>query len=38
MYQAVCSACGGEAQVPFKPRGDKPIYCRSCFQNQASNY
>ncbi|NPV93499.1 MAG: zinc-binding protein [Firmicutes bacterium] len=38
MHTAVCSACGGEAQVPFKPRGDKPIYCRTCFQGQASSY
>ncbi len=32
MYSATCSACGGEAQVPFQPRSDKPVYCSSCFQ------
>ncbi len=26
-FTAVCSNCGGEARVPFQPRGDKPVYC-----------
>lgn len=29
---ATCSNCGGEARVPFLPRGDKPVYCSSCFE------
>jgi CxxC-x17-CxxC domain-containing protein len=32
MYTATCSSCGGEARVPFQPRGDKPVYCSNCFQ------
>lgn len=32
MYTAVCADCGKETQVPFQPRGDKPVYCRDCFQ------
>lgn len=32
MYIATCSSCGGEARVPFQPRGDKPVYCSDCFQ------
>jgi CxxC-x17-CxxC domain-containing protein len=31
MYSAVCSNCGGEARVPFQPRGDKPVYCSDCY-------
>jgi CxxC-x17-CxxC domain-containing protein len=31
MYAAVCSECGKETQVPFQPRGDKPVYCSECF-------
>jgi len=31
MHVAVCAECGGEARVPFKPRGDRPVYCSSCF-------
>jgi CxxC-x17-CxxC domain-containing protein len=22
--------------VPFQPRGDKPVYCRDCFQSRPS--
>lgn len=31
MYDAVCSDCGRDCEVPFKPSGDKPIYCDKCF-------
>jgi CxxC-x17-CxxC domain-containing protein len=34
MYPAVCSSCGKETQVPFQPRGDKPVYCSDCFAQQ----
>lgn len=37
MHTAICSSCGKEAQVPFEPRGDKPVYCSDCFQSQRSN-
>ena len=33
-YEAVCAACGVETTVPFRPRGDRPIYCRTCFAAQ----
>jgi len=36
MFEAVCSECGGVARVPFQPRGDKPVYCSSCFGQQRS--
>jgi CxxC-x17-CxxC domain-containing protein len=26
-----CSQCGKETTVPFKPSGDKPVYCKECF-------
>lgn len=34
MHSAVCGACGKPAQVPFKPRGDRPVYCSECFSTQ----
>ena len=34
MYPAVCSECGKETQVPFQPRGDKPVYCSDCFASR----
>jgi len=34
MYTVICSSCGKETQVPFKPREDRPVYCRECFEAQ----
>jgi CxxC-x17-CxxC domain-containing protein len=34
MYEAVCSGCGGIAQVPFQPTSDKPVYCSTCFEQR----
>ncbi len=34
MYPAVCAQCGKEAQVPFQPRGDRPVYCSDCYNRQ----
>ncbi|MCC6793392.1 MAG: zinc-ribbon domain containing protein [Thermomicrobiales bacterium] len=36
MFPAVCSACGQQTEVPFEPSGDKPVYCRDCFQERQS--
>jgi CxxC-x17-CxxC domain-containing protein len=29
-----CAGCGQEAQVPFVPRLDRPVYCNDCFASQ----
>lgn len=34
MHTATCAGCGREAQVPFVPSGEKPVYCSDCFKNQ----
>src|SRR5947209_8170984 len=34
MFDAVCAQCGKPARVPFKPRGDRPVYCSDCFGSQ----
>jgi CxxC-x17-CxxC domain-containing protein len=31
-FAAVCTRCGNQAQVPFKPNMDRPIYCSDCFR------
>lgn len=31
MVEVVCARCETSTTVPFKPRGDRPVYCRSCF-------
>ncbi|MBN2097355.1 MAG: hypothetical protein JW714_02620 [Candidatus Omnitrophica bacterium] len=34
MHKAVCSDCNKECEVPFKPSGDRPIYCKECFSKR----
>ena len=31
-FAVTCSRCGNNAQVPFRPRLDKPVYCSDCFR------
>jgi len=31
MYEAICTECGKDCEVPFRPTGDKPVYCSECF-------
>jgi CxxC-x17-CxxC domain-containing protein len=28
----ICSGCGQPTTVPFEPRGDRPVFCRDCYQ------
>ncbi len=32
MFDATCANCGKSCQVPFRPTGDKPVYCSECFE------
>ena len=36
MHPAVCAQCGAQTQVPFRPRGDRPVYCSDCFSRMRS--
>ncbi len=36
MHSAICSQCGKECEVPFKPNGKKPIFCASCFRKNGT--
>ncbi len=39
MHEAICAQCGIETTVPFRPRGDRPVYCSDCFSSmRQSNY
>lgn len=31
MHKAICADCNKECEVPFKPSGDRPVYCKECF-------
>jgi len=32
MHTAICAECGNSCEVPFKPTGDRPVYCSNCFK------
>jgi CxxC-x17-CxxC domain-containing protein len=32
--RAVCSQCGKETTVPFRPTQGRPVFCRECFQQR----
>ena len=31
MFEAQCDRCGERCEVPFRPTGERPVYCRACF-------
>ncbi len=31
MHKAKCDDCGKMCEVPFRPTGEKPVYCNDCF-------
>jgi CxxC-x17-CxxC domain-containing protein len=31
---AVCSQCGRDTTVPFRPTQGRPVFCRQCFQGR----
>lgn len=34
LFRATCSNCGKPCEVPFRPSGDKPVYCKECFMRK----
>jgi len=34
MFPAICAECGKATEVPFEPRGDRPVYCSDCYRNK----
>jgi CxxC-x17-CxxC domain-containing protein len=37
MFTAICSNCGKECQVPFRPTNGKPVYCSDCFEKMGNH-
>ena len=33
-FEAVCAECGVTTTLPFKPKGDRPVYCRYCYRSK----
>lgn len=36
MYPVVCAQCGAQTEVPFQPRGDRPVYCSDCYSKMGT--
>jgi CxxC-x17-CxxC domain-containing protein len=32
MFPVKCAQCGKDTEVPFEPRGDRPVYCSDCYR------
>jgi CxxC-x17-CxxC domain-containing protein len=37
MYKAVCADCRKDCEVPFKPTGERPVYCKECFAKRKAS-
>lgn len=33
MHPATCGNCSQLTEVPFAPKGDRPVYCSACFSS-----
>lgn len=38
MHKAVCGTCGKECEVPFKPSGDRPVFCKDCYKPKKKSF
>ena len=36
MFRATCADCKKECELPFRPSGDRPVYCQECFSRRKS--
>lgn len=34
LHKAICADCHKECEVPFKPSGGRPVYCKGCFSKR----
>ncbi|MEK6906520.1 MAG: CxxC-x17-CxxC domain-containing protein [Nanoarchaeota archaeon] len=37
MYEVTCSKCGKQCKVPFRPTGNKPVFCSECFSKEGNS-
>lgn len=37
MHKVTCDKCGEQCEVPFRPSGDKPVFCSSCFEKNGNS-
>ena len=34
LHKAICADCKKECEVPFRPSGERPVYCKECFSRR----
>jgi len=34
LHKAVCADCHKDCEIPFKPTGERPVYCKECFSKR----
>jgi len=34
LHKAVCADCHKDCEIPFKPTGERPVYCKPCFSKR----
>jgi CxxC-x17-CxxC domain-containing protein len=34
LHKAVCADCHKDCEIPFKPSGERPVYCKACFSKR----
>ena len=37
MHSAICDKCKKECEIPFKPSGNKPVFCSDCFRKEGGS-
>lgn len=37
MYDSICDKCGKRFELPFKPTGDKEVFCNDCFDRGSNS-
>ncbi len=37
MFPATCSSCHKSCEIPFRPSGERPVYCRDCFGSEGGS-
>lgn len=35
-HKTTCDGCQAMCEVPFRPNGKKPVYCRNCYKGKAT--
>ena len=38
MHQATCAHCNKACEVPFRPNGKRPVFCKDCFAGSKTDF